>query len=296
MTFKISLFGRRLTNMSNKLELWLLENGFGRIVRQEQLGGGCINDTARLIMDAGDTLFLKQHDAAPEGMFHAEAAGLAALGKCGAVKIPRVLHAEEDFILLEDLGQGSQGEDYWTHLGRGLAEIHSQVHPQFGFSMNNFCGSTPQQNPRTTDGYRFFRDYRILRLASQAFHRRLLDREDLSKLENIATSLHRWIPEQPAVLIHGDLWSGNVHCDEQGNPTLIDPAAYWGWAEAELAMTELFGGFGGDFYASYAESANLDQNWRERVPIYNLYHLLNHLLLFGASYLGAIRTITRRFA
>ena len=282
--------------MGNSMAFWLLENGFGRIVRQEPLGGGCISDTTRLIMDDGESLFLKQHEAAPEGMFHAEAAGLAALSRCGAVKIPRVLHTEEDFILLEDLGQGSQRQDYWAKLGRGLADIHSQVHPQFGFSMDNYCGSTPQQNTPTTDGYSFFGDYRILKLASQAFHRHLLDREDLSKLETIASSLQRWIPEQPAVLIHGDLWSGNVHCDEQGNPALIDPAAHWGWAETELAMTELFGGFGGDFYASYAENASLDQDWRERVPIYNLYHLLNHLLLFGASYLGAIRTITRRFA
>jgi fructosamine-3-kinase len=124
----------------------------------------------------------------------------------------------------------------------------------------------------------------------------LLERADLNRLENIASRLSNWIPQQPPVLLHGDLWSGNVHCDAQGSPALIDPACYWGWAEAELAMTSLFGGFEPDFYTSYAECSGMDSDWPERAPLYNLYHLLNHLLLFGGSYLGSIRQICRRFA
>jgi len=282
--------------MTNRIALWLADNGFGKIVRQQSVGGGCINDSRRLHLDTGKSLFLKQHTQAPEDMFHSEAVSIAALGKRQALRVPTVLHIEEDFILLEDLGQSSPRKQYWTDLGEGLAQLHSEKYPQFGFNINNYCGLTPQQNDLAEDGHDFFANLRILKLASQAFDQNQLDREDLSKLEYIAANLARWIPKQPAVLIHGDLWSGNIHCDEEGRPALIDPATYWGWAEAELAMTDLFGGFNNDFYGSYAEQTNLDTSWRERAPLYNLYHLLNHLLLFGGSYLGSIRTITHRFA
>ena len=282
--------------MTNHIAVWLAENGFGKIVRRESVGGGCINDTERLHLDAGNSLFLKQHAQAPEGMFHSEAVGLQALSNSQFLRVPTVIHVEEDFILLEDLGQSSPGERFWAELGKGLAQLHSEEYPHFGFKINNYCGSTPQQNDPIKDGHEFFANYRILTLASQAFHQNLLDRTELTKLEYIAANLARWIPKQPAVLIHGDLWSGNVHCDEEGHPALIDPAPYWGWAEAELAMTELFGGFGSDFYACYAEQAILDSGWRDRAPVYNLYHLLNHLLLFGRSYLGSIKAITQRFA
>jgi len=282
--------------MTNRIALWLADNGFGKIVRQQSVGGGCINDSRRLHLDTGKSLFLKQHTQAPEDMFHSEAVSIAALGKRQALRVPTVLHIEEDFILLEDLGQSSPRKQYWTDLGEGLAQLHSEKYPQFGFNINNYCGLTPQQNDLAEDGHDFFANLRILKLASQAFDQNQLDREDLSKLEYIAANLARWIPKQPAVLIHGDLWSGNIHCDEEGRPALIDPATYWGWAEAELAMTDLFGGFNNDFYGSYAEQTNLDTSWRERAPLYNLYHLLNHLLLFGGSYLGSIKTITHRFA
>ena len=282
--------------MTNRIALWLAENGFGKIVRQESVGGGCINDSRRLHLDASKSLFLKQHTQAPGGMFRSEAVGLEALGRNQVLRVPNVLHVEEDFILLEDIGQSSPGAQFWTDLGEGLAQLHSEKYPQFGFSINNYCGLTPQQNDPAGDGHEFFANLRILKLASQAFDQNQLDREELAKLEYIAANLARWIPKQPAVLIHGDLWSGNIHCDEEGHPALIDPATYWGWAEAELAMTGLFGGFDSDFYRSYGEQANLDTSWRERAPLYNLYHLLNHLLLFGGSYLGSIKTITHRFA
>ena len=281
--------------MAERIQLWLLDNGFGNIVRQESVGGGCINNTTRLHLDEGRSLFLKQHDQAPDGMFLSEAVGLNALKQTNAIRVPDVIHAEDDFIILEDLGQGSPTSNYWVKLGSGLANMHRQDQAQFGFSMDNFCGSTPQVNTLTKDGFEFFANYRILGLASTAFHRNLINRDDLSSLEFIAGNLPRWIPEQAAVPIHGDLWSGNIHCDEHGQPALIDPATYWGWPEAELAMTKLFGAFSPDFYASYAENSEMAADWSERAPLYNLYHLLNHLLLFGSNYLSQIRSITHRF-
>jgi fructosamine-3-kinase len=281
--------------MMDRIEIWLAENGFGEVVRKEPVGGGCINNSTRLHVDQGKSLFLKHHDQAPDGMFSAEAIGLDALESADALRIPRVLHVEDDFILLEDLGEGTRGSNYWQELGAGLAEIHGTQQSRFGFITDNFCGSTPQENTFTENGFEFFANYRILKLASIAFHRSLLNRDDLTNLEAIAENLPRWIPPQTPVLIHGDLWSGNIHCDERGNPALIDPATYWGWAEAELAMTQLFGGFNDSFYGSYAEVSDMEPDWRERVPLYNLYHLLNHLLLFGGSYLAPIRHTTARF-
>ena len=279
----------------SRIDVWLNESGMGKVVRQESGGGGCINKSERLHLDSGLTVFLKQNSAAPVDMFQAEAIGLQALAARNAIKIPDVIHWEEDFLLIEDLGQGSTSYSFWKSLGESLAKLHSETIPQFGFSMDNYCGSTSQENTITDDGFEFFANYRILKLASSAFHRNLLERQDLTALESIAANLSQLIPPQDAVLIHGDLWSGNIHCAESGDVALIDPAVYWGWAEAELAMTDLFGGFSNQFYESYESNSNIAKDWRERIPLYNLYHLLNHLLLFGPSYLTPIRNITRKY-
>lgn len=282
--------------MLNKVEFWLAENDYGHIVRQEPVDGGCINNASRLHLDKGRTLFLKYSDKAPDNMFLTEVEGLEALRQADALRIPKVIHAEEDFLILEDLGQGEPVQDYWEQLGKGLAKIHETQGQQYGFFTDNYCGSTRQVNDLTFNGFEFFAAYRILTLATAAAQRGLLEADDVIALDSIAMNLSSWIPIQAAVLIHGDLWSGNVHCDQFGQPALIDPAPYWGWAEAELAMTKLFGGFPDRFYDSYAEHGDLESDWLERAPLYNLYHLLNHLLLFGESYLPQIRSITDRFA
>lgn len=281
--------------MSKQVDIWLNENGYGDVVRRESVGGGCINNSSRLYLDSGTTLFLKENANAAEDMFQAEAIGLKALAASKALKIPDLVHFEESFILIEDLGLGTVSKNYWESLGEGLAKLHSTRFPKFGFDIDNYCGATRQVNSVCNNGFEFFGNFRILQLASKAFHRNLLERQDLGKLESIAANLSQWIPKQNAVLIHGDLWSGNIHCTEGGAPALIDPACYWGWAEAELAMTDLFGGFTETFYASYELNSQIDKDWRERIPLYNLYHLLNHLLLFGSSYLTPIRNITKRF-
>ncbi len=280
----------------NGVDTWLNENAYGNIVRRESVGGGCINNSTRLHLDSGRSVFLKENSNAPVDMFRAEAFGLQALAATRAIKIPKVIHVENDFLLIEDLGQGSTTSTFWVALGEGLAELHRAPAQHFGFSVDNYCGSTPQENTLSDNGFEFFANYRILKLASSAFHRNLLDRQDLTALESIAANLSKWIPRQDPVLIHGDLWSGNIHCCENGDPALIDPATYWGWAEAELAMTDLFGGFSNSFYESYESNSQIAKDWRERIPLYNLYHLLNHLLLFGTSYLSLIRNIANKFA
>ena len=282
--------------MAEQVQRWLTDNGFGQVTRKERVAGGSINISSRLYLSDGRRVFLKQHDSAPAQMFIAEAAGLSALRQAKSLRVPEVLHVAESFLLLEDLGSGQPDKHYWQELGSGLADLHGNQQPQFGFSTDNYCGSTPQINPPTDDGFEFFANFRIRKLAVIARERKLLNSAAFNALEYIAENLSRWIPTQPAVLIHGDLWSGNIHCDEHGGPALIDPAAYWGWAEAELAMTRLFGGFGESFYASYAEHSGMASDWPQRAELYNLYHLLNHLLLFGGSYGAQIEAISRRFA
>ncbi len=280
--------------MPQSLEDWLLDNGYGAIRRRQMLGGGCINDVSRLCTSRG-TIVLKQNSAAPGDMFRAEAEGLEALAAARAIRIPKVLHHAQDYLLLEDLGESSTAGDYWTLLGEQLAALHAKPQPQFGFTMNNYCGATTQINTLTGNGHQFFAEQRLMELGHRAYETGLLDSTRRQQLDSIATRLDRWIPAQAPVLIHGDLWSGNIHCDNRGQPALIDPACYWGWAEAELAMTTLFGGFAPAFYDAYAAASGLEADWRERASLYNLYHLLNHLLLFGGSYAQSVSAILDRY-
>ena len=213
----------------SRIDVWLKEKGMGNVVHQEFVGGGCINNSMRLHLDSGTTVFLKQNSAAPEGMFQAEAIGLQALAARNAIKIPDVIHVEEDFLLIEDLGQGPISYSFWKLLGESLAKLHSETSPQFGFSVNNYCGLTTQVNTITDDGFEFFANYRILKLASSAFHQNLIERQDLIALESIAANLSQLIPPQNAVLIHGDLWSGNYLIDKNGFPWHIGVGLRQSW-------------------------------------------------------------------
>ena len=282
--------------MAKKLADWLKTNGYGALQHLEPVSGGSISESYRIHLNSGQTLFIKENASAPLDMFAAEAAGLDALAATNALKVPLVIHFEPQFIILEDLGQGLADKYYWRQLGAGLAALHSQQQAQFGFTINNYCGATPQDNTCSSDGIVFFGERRLLALATVAFEKKLLSVDALQQTQNIVSRLATLIPAMPAVLLHGDLWSGNAHCTATGQPALIDPATYWGWAEADLAMTELFGGFPAEFYSSYEDVSGMKSDWRDRAALYNLYHLFNHLLLFGSSYLSSINPILNRFA
>lgn len=275
---------------------WLQAQGYGEVARVAPVGGGCINNGARLATASGHTFFLKTNSSAPPDMFAREAEGLEALRVPDGPRVPRPYLWGRDFLLLEDLAPASRRPDFWETLGRQLAALHRHTNPRFGFAHDNYIGSTPQPNPWTEDGYAFFAEHRLLFQARLAHRRGLLSQEDVRRVERLAARLPDLVPPQPASLLHGDLWSGNVIPDEHGQPALIDPATHYGWAEAELGMTQLFGGFPEAFYRAYEEVRPLTPGWRERFPIYNLYHLLNHLNLFGESYYGSVRQVLRRYA
>lgn len=274
----------------------LAANGLPPDYRLTPLSGGDINDTALLTTTCGRRFCVKRNVDAPADFFASEAEGLKAIAASNTLRVPETVCAAEEFILLEYIEPGKKNPAYWHALGIGLARMHLQKREQFGFGMDNYCGLTPQSNPLTEDGYAFYRDQRILFQAKMAFDKGLLGSGEVKKIESFAKRLPELIPKQDAALLHGDLWAGNIHSDSAGAPVLIDPATYYGWPEADIAMTLLFGGFSDTFYESYRAVHPMEAGWRERAAIYNVYHLLNHYNLFGGAYGSQAMAVVNRYA
>lgn len=255
---------------------------------REGVGGGCINDAWRLDGD-GRSFFVKLNDPAREEMFAAEFAGLEELRAAQAVRMPAPVcvgvTAHAAFLVLEWLELGRGGGAGYELLGRRLAAQHRITRPGFGWSRDNTIGSTPQPNRPDADWARFWGEQRLghqLALAAANGHRgRLLQRGE-RLLAALPVLLAGHAPA--AALLHGDLWSGNVAFTRDGAPVIFDPAVYYGDRETDLAMTELFGGFPAVFYDAYREVWPLDPGYDLRRTLYKLYHVLNHLNLFGGGY------------
>lgn len=277
------------------IQVWLHANNLGEIVRTEALGGGCIHQSQIIHTSSGKSFFLKQNQSLPPDMFRKEAQGLDVLRIPKGPILPEVFLVGDEFLLLEDLQPVPRCKDFWRIYGRQMAAVHLVINDKFGFETDNYIGSNPQRNSWNEDGFVFFRERRITPQLKMAEGRSLLKPEDVGKVEKLLDQLPDFLPSQPPSLLHGDLWSGNLITDSNGRPALIDPAVYYGWGEADLAMTDLFGTYPDEFYQTYQELRPLDQGYRSRFPLYNLYHLLNHLNLFGRSYLPQVRSILARF-
>lgn len=274
---------------------WLQARGLGDITRVRPIGGGCINNGARLYTSTGQTFFLKTNRQAPADMFAREAEGLKALRTADGPRVPEAYLHGQDFLLLEDLAPAPHRGNYWETFGRRLAALHNHTQAQFGFAHDNYIGSTPQPNGWLEDGYAFFAERRLLFQANLALKNGYILGREMQAFERLASRLRKLIPAQPASLLHGDLWSGNAITDADGAPAVIDPATHYGWAEAELAMTTLFSAFDKRFYQAYESVRALEPGWRGRLDLYNLYHLLNHLNLFGEGYYDSVMGVLRRY-
>jgi fructosamine-3-kinase len=249
----------------------------------------------RLTLADGGRVVIKRRRTAPTGFFAMEAHGLALLETAGGLRVPRVHAVAEDALVIEDLGRGRADAAAWERAGRGLARQHRCTAAEFGLDRDGWCGDSAQRNTPMRDGWRFFAECRLLPQAQRARDAGLLTAGDILKVERICAELPMRIPKQPPALLHGDLWLGNLHPCADGELALIDAGAlHYGWAEADLAMLTLFGQPPASFFDAYQSEAGINDDWRARIPLYNLYHLLNHLNLFGLSYLEAVRGAIHR--
>ena len=271
---------------------------------KKPVSGGDINRAYALLLSDGSRLFMKSNRRDNADFFRAEAEGLEALKAAGAIRVPEVIargtDGDESFLLLEYIEEGRRSPAASEELGRRLAQMHmadtADLVPggRYGFLHDNYIGAGFQCNEPACSWTEFFIDRRLRPQFEKAEYywdsgyRKTID-SFLNKADGYLAE-----PDRPS-LLHGDLWAGNYMIDSNGEPWLIDPAAYVGHAEADLAMTELFGGFDRRFYDAYRETAGIDPGYADRRDLYNLYHLLNHLNLFGGSYLYSVKSIVSRY-
>jgi len=262
--------------------------------------GGSISSAMKATLSNGETVFVKVSPQQRD-MFPKEANGLRELAKAGAMKIPAVVLADEKILVLEFLPPSTPPNRklFFEEFGRQFAALHRSTSPSFGFFENNYIGSTPQQNmPQTISWKEFYFTRRLQYQFTLAEKNGYADAAMCTAFDALGRGMDELIPEdgEPPALLHGDLWGGNFLCIEGGKPAIIDPAVYYGHREADLAMTLLFGGFGESFYSSYDEAYPMNRGWRERMELYKLYHLFNHLNLFGEGYYGQVLGTMKKLA
>lgn len=230
--------------------------------------------------------------------FKSEAQGLAALKQAhSGLIVPYVVAQESGILVLEWLEPVKATEEHFRKFGEGLAKLHQSFSPTaaYGFQSHNFIGRTRQLNSWQTDWPTFFLENRLWPMAERCRKAKRWPATWEIPFQSLCKALPQILPKHPpASLLHGDLWHGNV-CFTPNGPAVIDPAVYYGDRETDLAMTTLFGGFSSVFYESYQFAWPFASGFEERKPLYNLYHLLNHLLLFGSSYAGSVATTLKKF-
>ena len=255
------------------------------------VSGGCISE-AWQVRTTEETVFVKLSTGLLPGMLSAEAQGLYELAKAGAIRVPEVIRLTEDFLVLEFIPTAiNPPTNFWSKLGRQLANLHAYSQKIPGFHQDNFIGRSPQKNHRTSNWKDFFWQSRLLPQWEMAMQRGVPNKIKLlwQKLEILwSATLEGSSPQ--ASLLHGDLWSGNVLVSNNGDPVVIDPAVYYGDAEADLSLTYLFGGFPAKFYDAYHEIRPKSEGFVRRQKVYQLYHLLNHFNLFGNSYTQSVES------
>lgn len=276
---------------------WILSEGKAtQITRISPVGGGCINLASRYDTDAG-SFFVKTNRSIGPSMFEGEALGLGAMYETKSIRVPRPfkvgpLPTGGSYIIMEFIEFGRSRGDQAV-LGRKLAEMHKAGKSEkgFGFDVDNTIGSTPQINTWTSDWVKFYAEHRLgyqLKLALDQYG----DSTIYAKGEKLMKNLGRLFEnvEIEPCLLHGDLWSGNISSDKNGEPVILDPACYYGHNEAEFGMSWC-AGFGGSFYNAYFEVMPKQAGFEKRRDVYMLYHYLNHYNLFGSGYRSSAMSI-----
>lgn len=271
-----------------------------QIEHAASIPGGDISQTCILHTTRGK-YFIKIN-AALFGLdfFEKEARGLAILANAGAIKVPRPLFDgkfhQQIFLVMEYLESGPMATDFWESFGHAIATLHRQTRESFGLDFDNYVGKIPQSNQDTSSWHHFYASQRIMPLVYKAEKNKLLGTEEVRLAEQLCLRLPDLLPEEKPALLHGDLWKGNFLVYETGHAAIFDPSACYGHRELDLAIARLFGGFDEKFYHSYEESFPLQPGHLARVDIFQLYHLLAHLLLFGGHYQADVVGIMRKYA
>ncbi len=270
------------------------------VVCSRRLSGGDINDAYLVSLRSGVKRFVKTKSDAPHGMYSVEAKGLDWLRAANVLRIPAVIAVSEAgprFLVLEYLDPASRTPDFDQRLGRGLALLHRSGAERFGWHEANFIGPLPQENTARQTWADFYREARLAKQIQLAVDSGRLSGSLRRRLDSLLDRMDDLVgdPEPPARL-HGDLWAGNLHVGPAGEPCLIDPAVYGGHREMDLAMMQLFGGFGPAVFAAYDQEYPRAPGAAGRVPLYQLYPLLIHLNLFGAGYAGSVERAVSAYA
>jgi len=281
-------------------ELGRIQNKSVQITACQQVLGGDINSTYVITTNEAN-YFVKLNTIAFAGMLQKEKEELQLLRTANTIlKIPEpILHGtcqEQSFLLMEYLEKGTESKLLWQQLATGLAQLHQNTQPYFGLNSHNYIGTIPQNNTIATTWATFYARQRILPLMQQAYDQHKCTKADMQLAERFCNKLSVLMPEELPALLHGDLWSGNRMFTANNEAAIYDPALYYGHREMDIAMTLLFGGFDARFYTTYNEAFPLQEGWRGRMDICQLYPLLVHLILFGGHYYHSVQNILKKYA
>jgi fructosamine-3-kinase len=268
-----------------------------------RVGGGDINEAWHVQLN-GEEAFVKTRKDAGEGEYALEAAGLNWLAEPGALRVPKVIEVADDYLALEWVEPGRLSAAGAEELGRGLAAVHAARSPSFGdpgfgerLGIEARIGSLRLPNEPSDDWCSFYAERRLLPLSRIARERGALTSAGVAAVERVCERLDQLAgPAEPPARLHGDMWTGNVHADVDGRPWLIDPSAYGGHREVDLAMLRLFGAPSERVFAAYDEVTPLADGWEERVSLWQLLPLLVHAVLFGGSYRAAAERVAEHYA
>lgn len=271
----------------------------GKIQEFEFFYGGNFNLAGRIKIDLGE-YFIKWNQGEHKGLLESEAKNLKLLASTSTVSVPSVLafgiQQEKEFLIMECVHSIEKSNNFNSDLGEKIAKLHQNTHANgFGLAYDNFIGLSHQPNEWNTNGVDFFIQNRLLFQIEKALYDRKIDKKLAEKFENFFKELPSIFPQEKSSLIHGDLWTGNVMVNESGLATLVDPTCYYGFREADIAFSTMFGGFEEEFYKTYNEHFPLEKGFHARIPYYNLYPLLVHVNLFGEGYIPTIETILKPF-
>ena len=265
----------------------------------QSISGGSIND-AYCISHQNKKWFIKLNSQSKyPGMFEAESKGLSIL-KFSNFFIPNVISCgsqqDHSYIIMDFVDTAPIQKMNWKLFGQNLAKMHLQSNDLFGLDHSNYIGSLVQKNEQESSWNEFYANQRILALSESAFNLGLLSNSGIKNAERLCSQLNDLLPKEPPALLHGDLWQGNLLCNENYNPVLIDPAIYYGHKEIDLAMLFLFGNVPDEAIAEYELIYPIEKGWKERMDISQLYPLMVHLVLFGSSYQTAVNSILKKYS